>query len=82
MWLDDDQDKVDAWLDHKASVCPECGTAADDWVDERGRHRDDPKWEAVAVRCHGCSAIAAAMADVPQGQRGVHVMLRPADRQG
>ena len=78
MWLDEDQDKVAAWLDSKTGLCPECGTAEEDWADTRGRVRADPKWEAVTVRCHGCAAIAAAMADVPQGQRGVHVMLRPA----
>lgn len=77
MWLDEDQDKVAAWLEHKTVSCPECGTIEADWVDERGRVRDDPKWEAVTIRCPGCAAIAGAMADVPQGQRGVHVALRP-----
>lgn len=79
MWLDEDQDKVAAWLEQKAALCPECGTSQDDWIDERGRRSDHPKWEAVAVRCGGCEAIAGVMADVPQGQRGVHVVLRPSD---
>lgn len=78
MWLDDDQDKVTAWLAEKATVCPDCGTAEIDWVDVAGRARPDPTWDATTVRCYGCAALAKTAADIPEGQHGVRVALRPA----
>lgn len=78
MWTDDDQDKVLAWLAAKAAVCPECGTRETDWVDNRGRYRPDPTFEASPIRCYGCAAVSTAAAKVPDGEKGVRVVLRPA----
>ena len=79
MWLDDDQDKVLAWLAAKAAVCPECGTREGDWVDPEGRWRPDPTYEATTIRCYGCVAVAEVGSAVPEGEKGVRVVLRPID---
>jgi hypothetical protein len=59
-------------------VCPDCGTTEADWVDKTGRYRIDQAWEATAVRCYGCQAIANVAAQIPEKERGVRVALRPA----
>lgn len=61
-------------------MCPDCGTAEADWVDNTGRYRIDQAWEATAVRCYGCQAIANLAAQIPDKERGVRVALRPATR--
>lgn len=77
MWLEDDQDKVSAFLMTKAEDCPDCGTREGDWVDTDGRQLDRPGFEVGTRRCFGCAAIAAAAAEVPEGERGVRVVLLP-----
>lgn len=80
MWLDEDQDKVHAWLRQRRELCPRCGTMEADWVDPRSRrYRDDPKWEAATFRCPGCAEVERVGAEVPPGERGVRVVLLPAD---
>jgi hypothetical protein len=67
-----------AWLAATAAVCPDCGTSETDWIDGRGRHRPDPTFEATPIRCYGCAAISTAASKVPDGEKGVRVVLRPA----
>jgi hypothetical protein len=80
MWLDDDQDKVVAWLRARHEVCPQCGTTEADWVDpDTGRMLEAPKWQAVPFRCHGCAELQRTVRDVPEREAGVRVVLIPAD---
>lgn len=79
MWLDDDQDKVAAWLRSRREVCPQCGTVEADWVDpETGHFTDTPKWEATTYRCPGCAEVGRVAAAVPDKEAGVRVILIPA----
>lgn len=78
LWLDDDQDKVAAYLRLERELCPRCGTAEQDWVDPRThRYLDAPKWEAEKLRCFGCAELEHAQADVPAKEKGVRVVLVP-----
>ncbi len=78
MWLDDDQDKVVAWLRARHEVCSQCGTAEADWVDPvTRRYLDPPKWETTTYRCPGCVEVERARAELPKGAEGVRVMLVP-----
>jgi predicted RNA-binding Zn-ribbon protein involved in translation (DUF1610 family) len=78
MWLDEDQDKVHAWLRHRRELCPRCGTMEADWVDPAThRFHEEPKWEAATFRCPGCAEVERMSADVPTGERGVRIVLRP-----
>lgn len=78
MWLDDDQDKVGAYLRLRREVCARCGTVDSDWIDQTtGRYRDDPPYEATLFRCHGCRELEEALEEVPSGQKGVRVALIP-----
>lgn len=80
MWLDEDQDKIVAWLRARHEVCQQCGTIESDWIDPvTGRYFDQPKWEAVTYRCPGCAEVQRAARDVPEGEPGVRVLLVPAD---
>lgn len=79
MWLDDDQDKVVAWLRARHETCPRCGTQEGDWLDlTTRRYLDEPKWEAVTFRCPGCAEIQRLSAEVPEREPGVRVVLVPA----
>ena len=79
MWLDDDQDKVAAYLHLRRELCPQCGTAEADWFDPVARRPlDDPKWEATTMRCHGCAELEAVSEDIPREEKGVRVVLLPA----
>lgn len=79
MWLDEDQDKVAAWLELQRAICPRCGTAEDDWIDpDTKQYLEQPKWEAVPFRCHGCAEVEQAQQGVPGDQRGVRIVLMPA----
>lgn len=69
---------MSAYLKLEHSLCPRCGTAEGDWMDPITRHMHDvPKWEATAMRCHGCAALAAEEKRVPSGEQGVRVVLVP-----
>lgn len=78
LWLDDDQDKVAAFLRLRREVCARCGTVDSDWLDADGHYREDPPYEAVVYRCHGCRELEAALATVPDGEKGVRAALIPA----
>lgn len=83
MWLDEDQDKVHAWLRHRREICPRCGTVEADWIDPATRHFVDvPKWEATTFRCPGCAELERVGAEVPRDERGVRVVLLPFDEDG
>lgn len=78
MWLDDDQDKVQAWLRHRRQICARCGTVEADWIDPATRHfHDRPKWAATTFRCPGCAEVERVGAEVPRDERGVRVVLLP-----
>lgn len=80
MWLDADQDVVHAWLAAQRKACPRCGTFEEDWVDLVTRRLlDEPKWAATPFRCPGCSEIERVHSEVPAGERGVRVVLLPAE---
>lgn len=79
LWLDEDQDKVHAWLRARHEICSSCGTAESDWVDPAtGRYLDHPKWEATTYRCPGCAEIRRASEEVPDRAAGVRIVLVPA----
>ena len=83
MWLDEDQDKVLAFLSYERSLCPECGTAEEDWIDPVTRRlRDEPMWEATTVQCHGCVELARELEFVPDHERGVRAYLIPFHEDG
>lgn len=76
--MDEDQDKVTAYLRLERELCPRCGTAEADWVDpQTKRYLDPPKWEADTRRCFGCSELEALQKEVPGSERGVRVILVP-----
>lgn len=78
LWLDDDQDKVNAYLKLERTLCPRCGTAEADWV-HPGTKRllEEPKWEPTTFRCHGCATLGLAEKEVPDREVGVRVVLVP-----
>lgn len=76
--MDDDQDKVAAWLRARHDVCPQCGTTESDWLDPLSRRlHDRPKWEATTYRCPGCAELQRAAKDIPEREAGVRVVLIP-----
>lgn len=78
MWLDEDQDKVTAWLRARHEVCTNCGTIESDWLDpDSGRLLDRPKWEAISYRCPGCAELERVARDVPDREAGVRIVLVP-----
>jgi hypothetical protein len=79
MWLDDDQDKVSAWLRARHEICPRCGTAESDWIDpQTKRYLEVPKWEPLTYRCPGCVEVERVREEVPKGSTaGVRVVLIP-----
>lgn len=80
LWLDEDQDKVHAWLRARSEVCPQCGSTEADWIDPATRRfLDPPKWEPVTFRCHGCAEVERTQSAIPRGEAGVRVILVPFD---
>lgn len=51
------------WYRREISRCSGCGTVPDDWLDDRGRPKDDDDptlpWKATRIYCHGCAQIEA-----------------------
>lgn len=74
-WTDDDRQKVMAFLEFKAELCPRCGTRESDWVDDEKRFLDEPKYEAITHKCFGCSEINRISSTIPEGQTGVYAFL-------
>jgi hypothetical protein len=52
LWLDADRDKAVWWLIHQRQACPECGTRAEEWVD------DDHAYTSEPHHCRGCEIAA------------------------
>jgi hypothetical protein len=58
-----------------------CGTVSEDWIDDRGRVKDDLPYEDHSVYCAGCHLLETARDDVPKDKKGyTHVYLRPVVR--
>lgn len=72
---------MNAWLALQRTICPSCGTTEADWVDKAGRALDQPKWEPLPFRCHGCAQVALAQKAIPGDQHGVRIVLVPAREQ-
>jgi hypothetical protein len=51
----------------------ECGTYAHEWEE------DPHAYIAHSWRCPGCEIIAQEQENIPEGEKGVHVGLLPAD---
>lgn len=78
MWLDDDQDKVTAWLLQERRTCNRCGSTEEDWIDPvTKRLLDAPQWQPEVLRCHGCAALEAKREEIPERERGTRVVLMP-----
>lgn len=59
-------------------MCTRCGTLESDWVDPAtGRYRDDPPYEAMVFRCHGCVETERAYEEIPAKEKGLRVVLIP-----
>ncbi|BCK74003.1 hypothetical protein Srufu_079560 (plasmid) [Streptomyces libani subsp. rufus] len=78
-WTQRDRAKALAYRDYQRSVCPQCGTRAEDW-DQGGNDETEDAYVAVTHRCIGCQVIADKQAGVRDGSasHGVKVLLIPA----
>lgn len=69
-----------AVLEYRSAVCPECGTAEDEWIwrDDNGAvHRRVPDpYVAEADRCHGCAEIERARRMIPDDANTAGVRMR------
>lgn len=76
-WSDLDRRKALAYQQYAKSVCPGCGTRAEEWDETAGG--DEDAYRAVTHRCVGCQILADKQADVPEGDdgHGVKVLLIP-----
>lgn len=76
-WSDLDRRKALAYADYRRSVCPGCGTRAEEW-DEHASG-DEDAYRAATHRCIGCQLIADRQKQVPEGDEGhgVKVLLLP-----
>lgn len=73
-WLEGDVQKVIAYRAYMANLCPECGTANEDWVDEKSRFLEHPEWEWHTHRCYGCSEKELLRKSIPSNELGVHIV--------
>lgn len=83
LFTDDDRDAIDAVLDRRAEICPNCGTRHGEWqlpildphtgrqaVDDEGRLRWKmlPKpYEAEPLFCYGCKERVDGTDALPDG---------------
>lgn len=76
-WSDLDRRKALAYADYTRSLCPGCGTRAEEWDEQAGG--DEDAYRAVTHRCIGCQIIADRQKEVPEGDEGhgVKVGLLP-----
>lgn len=74
-WSEDDQDKALAFEEVKSEVCPQCATRESDWVDDEGYPLDDPRFQPVTHRCHGCAEIAKLKRTIPDDEEGIFVLF-------
>jgi hypothetical protein len=80
-WSEGDQDKAIAWMLADLTRCPTCGTVPEDWLDEDGKDREPPPFEARSKRCVGCATILDVRKQIPdESQQSVHVYLVPYER--
>lgn len=77
-WTDLDRRKALAYAEYQRSVCPSCGTRAEEWDENVGG--DEDAYRAFTHRCIGCQVIADRQKQVPQGDEGhgVKVVLVPS----
>lgn len=71
-WTRLDRAKALAYRDYQRSVCPQCGTRAEEWQD------DEDAYAATVQKCPGCEVIADTQAGLPQSEHGLKVGLIPA----
>ncbi|MFI1161359.1 hypothetical protein [Streptomyces sioyaensis] len=79
-WTARDRAKAVALREYQRSVCPQCGTRAEDWDD--GAEDGEDAYVAVRHRCIGCQVIADKQDELKdQGgseTHGMKVLLIPA----
>ncbi len=76
-WDETDQEAAIEYELHNAERCPHCGTFADEWLDDKGRHKEPQPYIAHTVNCLGCEAIAESRERIPDKQRShIYVFLR------
>lgn len=77
-WTARDRTKALAYEDYLRSVCPQCGTREDDWIDTEGDYQE--AYVALSHKCFGCEEIAHKQAEIPEGRAGagMKVLLMPA----
>jgi hypothetical protein len=79
-WTARDRAKALAYRDYQRSVCPQCGTRAEDWDDGTGDTED--AYVAVRHRCIGCQVIADKQDELKDNgsaeTHGMKVLLIPA----
>lgn len=68
-WSYDDQDKAIAWSLDRKSKCGTCGTVTSEWLDEEGRDREPPPYEAKTQICLGCQSLADKQNEIPEDRR-------------
>lgn len=79
-WTARDRAKALAFRDYQKSVCPQCGTRADDWDD--GADDAEDAYVAVRHRCIGCQVIADKQDELKDQDgaetHGMKILLIPA----
>lgn len=61
------------WSEREASRCPDCGTPAEDWDEERGGDRD--AYRAQLHHCRGDELLGQLV--IPAGDTGTRKQLIP-----
>lgn len=76
-WSDLDRRKALAYEEYLRTVCPSCGTRAEEWDEDAGG--DEDAYRAITHRCVGCQLLADKQKTVPDGDEGhgVKVLLIP-----
>lgn len=74
-WTPRDRAKALAYRAYQRTVCEQCGTRAEDWVDDAGEFVD--AYVAATHRCFGCQELARKQEEIPDGKegRGIKVYL-------
>ncbi|MFI7096838.1 hypothetical protein [Streptomyces lydicus] len=79
-WTSRDRAKALALREYQRSVCPQCGTRAEDWDDGTGDTED--AYVAIRHRCIGCQVIADKQDELKDNDtaetHGMKVLLVPA----
>ncbi len=72
-WSDLDRRKALAYAAYLKTLCPGCGTRAEEWDEEAGG--DEGAYRATTHRCIGCQILADKQKTVPEGDEGHGVKL-------